>query len=320
MNDRASYLRQLDDRAFYLEVFKCSLEMRLACPPGELRTRAEHQLQEYVALQFECLDCYTAGQDVAKVVCVYLGTDIDLSLHPSLQVLPPPSTMPPKKTPKKRRASSSSSSSSPTKNKINKKSAMTSDRGAVRQDSPGCGERTDEDVPDHAALKRMYLVTESDVKHHCALYALHKANKSNTVHTADKAIADWKREVQRVEDEKVPADLVEAVMYSMWWKTSDILLPTASHFKRQGAAPASKTAAGSDSIGLIRPINQDQAARLQTSFMDNNGNYNPQHPVNSCTLLPITHRVVNARTLVFLCRFGWCRSSRKVRRQSTCTS
>ncbi len=76
--------------------------------------------------------------------------------------------------PKKRKASQSSSSS-PAKKKTGAKAAMAADGGVVRQDSPGCGAREDEEMPPYAALKKTYLVTEAQMKAYKLEYHHHQA-------------------------------------------------------------------------------------------------------------------------------------------------
>jgi hypothetical protein len=170
--------------------------------------------------------------------------------------------MPPKSTPKRVKAAPSSSSTPSKKAKTKKVHTLPSDGGYVRLDSPGCGARADEVLGCFGDIKNTYLIHED--QYEALRYAYSHAKSTN--------------KLKHLKGDLLPPTIgsTEQPLFSTWWPTDNIILPTEEHFPSCAGVGNGGGAAG---VGLIRPVNTVQAEALLKSFNENGGKYNPAHPV-----------------------------------------
>ena len=179
--------------------------------------------------------------------------------------------------------SSSSSSGSSKKEKSSsrkkQKTGAPSDSGKVRLDSPGCGLRADEVIQDHDALRSKYMLTEAVHGPMNLSYMTWKAGRG--LEGDEKTIP-----ILPKPNRCFAATENQPVLFSTWWPTNGIILPSSEHFPQpkassnQQSEEETKPSCAAD-IGLIRPVNMKQAEALIASFEDNGGLFDPSHPVSS---------------------------------------
>jgi hypothetical protein len=74
--------------------------------------------------------------------------------------------------------------------------------------------------------------------------------------------------------------LSSQVMFSMWWPTARIILPTHTHFPvdpKEGNDTLKETS----SMGLIRPVSVANMEGLVKAFAEHGGTYDAGHPVKA---------------------------------------
>ena len=155
-----------------------------------------------------------------------------------------------------------------------------SDKGQVRLDSPGFGTRVDETVQDHDALKRKYMLTEA---FHDVIMVKYSAYKLRCA--AGKEDDEKTPHVLPLPNIPVADSKIQSMLWSGWWETDQIILPTTEHFPQtlevkdgdEGKAQSNSKA----DVGLIRPVNVKQAEALLQSFKENGNLFDPMHPVVS---------------------------------------
>ena len=70
------------------------------------------------------------------------------------------------------------------------------------------------------------------------------------------------------------------VPYATWWQTAKTILPTAEHFPPPtGLKPELLTLKGVTEMGLIRPVSLTQISKVEDAFVENDGEFDPTHPV-----------------------------------------
>ena len=80
----------------------------------------------------------------------------------------------------------------------------------------------------------------------------------------------------------------QPMLFSTWWPTQRVILPTPEHFPQPKSSSKKSEACGEDSksswvasIGPIRPVNIKQTQALLKSFEENGNRFDPAHPVSS---------------------------------------
>jgi hypothetical protein len=84
----------------------------------------------------------------------------------------------------------------------------------------------------------------------------------------------------------------KGVMYSAWWATSQILLPTNAHFP--GKQNKNATLSVEANMGLIRPVSTESLENLKAAFEEHGNMYDAGHPVY------FTYSTHDVHVLVFL--------------------
>ena len=69
------------------------------------------------------------------------------------------------------------------------------------------------------------------------------------------------------------------INYSLWWETSQIILPTSVHFPAKSHNMLEGMPSDGAEIGLIRPVHTERAYKIGKIFTESGDKYNPDFPV-----------------------------------------
>jgi hypothetical protein len=137
------------------------------------------------------------------------------------------------------------------------KDVPRSDSGKVRLPSPGFGGRKiDETAMTTASIRQRYVLS--------AAYVM-------------KAMAP---EGAPVDEESKEYKEALGLDFSCWWKTSQIILPSGTHFPSINKNTDHLDVEDMDgSAGLIRPVSEVQVVEIKKAFEEYGNKYNADYPV-----------------------------------------